>query len=64
MTASCAVEGVERGLDRVTVARAGEELIEAIKRREDRLTKSENLTMKFLEVKDFVISVSSFFLFF
>lgn len=38
------------GLERITVAMAGEELIDAIKRREERLSRAENLTMKFLEV--------------
>jgi hypothetical protein len=37
---------------RMTVAIQGEELIEAIKRREEKLTKSENLTAKFLEASD------------
>jgi hypothetical protein len=37
---------------RMTVAIAGEELIEAIKRREEKLSKAENLTAKFLEASD------------
>jgi hypothetical protein len=37
---------------RMTVAIQGEELIEAIKRREEKLSKSENLTAKFLEASD------------
>lgn len=37
----------------MAVAKAGEELIEAIKRREEKLTRAENLTMKFLEVRLF-----------
>ena len=37
---------------RMTVALQGEELIEAIKRREEKLTKAENLTAKFLEASD------------
>mmetsp|Transcript_24130 Transcript_24130/g.24718 ORF Transcript_24130/g.24718 Transcript_24130/m.24718 type:complete len:810 (+) Transcript_24130:123-2552(+) len=41
-----------RGLERIAVAKAGEELIEAIKRREEKLTRAENLTMKFLEASD------------
>jgi hypothetical protein len=41
-----------KGLERMAVATAGEELIEAIKRREEKLTKAENLTMKLLEASD------------
>lgn len=37
---------------RMTVAIQGEELIEAIKLREEKLSKSENLTAKFLEASD------------
>lgn len=44
------MDGLGKGLERITVAMAGEELIDAIRRREEKLTRSENLTMKFLEV--------------
>jgi hypothetical protein len=37
---------------RMTVAIQGEELIEAIRRREEKLSKAENLTAKFLEASD------------
>jgi hypothetical protein len=47
-----------KGLERMAVAMAGEELVEAIKRREEKLTKAENLTMKFLEVKFFLINIT------
>ena len=45
--------GGSSGLEtRMAVAIQGEELIEAIKRREDKLSKAENLTAKFLEASD------------
>ena len=44
------MDGLGKGLERITVAMAGEELIDAIRRREEKLTRAENLTMKFLEV--------------
>ena len=48
-TGSSGGSGLE---SRMTVAIQGEELIEAIKRREEKLSKSENLTAKFLEASD------------
>ncbi|CAE7536476.1 ANKRD52 [Symbiodinium microadriaticum] len=46
------MDGLGKGLERITVAMAGEELIDAIRRREEKLTRAENLTMKFLEASD------------